>query len=174
MRRYGEKKFKCLEKDCYWSFYFVNEFDVYMKFYIKFRFFFCDQCGYLVGIKNRFLRYSRIYIGERNFYCEYCIYKVGIRIYFRRYMRIYIGFKFYKCLYCDYFCNIYENICKYIMKIKKYEGLFIYFCKFCEWGSNIVNEFRVYSKFNYFEYYDDEKYEGIVVVMGLYVKEEDL
>lgn len=174
MRRHGEKKFKCSEKDCHWSFYFANELDAHMKSHTKLRPFLCDQCGYSAGTKNRLLRHSRTHTGERNFHCEYCTYKAGTRTHLRRHMRIHIGSKPYKCPYCDYSCNTHENIRKHIMKTKKHEGLFIYPCKFCEWGSNTVNEFRAHSKLNHPEHYDDEKYEGIAAVMGLYVKEEDL
>ncbi|XP_061162362.1 zinc finger protein 26-like [Saccostrea echinata] len=174
MRRHGEKKFKCAVQDCHWSFYFANELDAHMKSHTKHRPFLCDQCGYSAGTKNRLLRHSRTHTGERNFHCEYCTYKAGTRTHLRRHMRIHIGSKPYKCPYCDYSCNTHENIRKHIMKTKKHEGLFIYPCKFCEWGSNTVNEFRAHSKLNHPEHYDDEKYEGIAAVMGLYVKEEDL
>lgn len=174
MRRHGEKKFKCTEKDCHWSFYFANELDAHMKSHTKHRPFLCDQCGYSAGTKNRLLRHSRTHTGERNFHCEYCTYKAGTRTHLRRHMRIHIGSKPYKCPYCDYSCNTHENIRKHIMKTKKHEGLFIYPCKFCDWGSNTVNEFRAHSKISHPEHYDDEKYEGIAAVMGLYVKEEDL
>lgn len=174
MRRHGEKKFKCAVKDCHWSFYFANELDAHMKSHTKLRPFLCDQCGYSAGTKNRLLRHSRTHTGERNFHCEYCTYKAGTRTHLRRHMRIHIGSKPYKCPYCNYSCNTHENIRKHIMKTKKHEGLFIYPCKFCEWGTNTVNEFRAHSKINHPEHYDDEKYEGIAAVMGLYVKEEDL
>lgn len=137
-----DRPFKCSE--CDFAFCERKELVMHSKVHSLEKEFVCKECDHRTRSIFSLRKHQKVHSNIKPFKCKLCPFECKVSSNLTRHVRIHSGSKPYSCPYkdCDFKTATQENLRKHILKGKKHEGMTVYTCCECNFGTNKFSEFR--------------------------------